>query len=63
MYKVWRSEGRVTINDWKDQVVYSADPTALILYEGAGGPTTDEVGKLTDSQLLVALAKAIKLPL
>jgi hypothetical protein len=63
MYKVVRTGGKVVIIDWNGKTIYSADPTDLVVYEGAiGEPTTDEVGKLNDSQLLLALTKAIKLP-
>ena len=63
MYKVVRANGQVTIYDWHEKVIFSVSNGSFILYESGLGPTTVEVDKTTDDQLLTFLAKAIKLPL
>jgi hypothetical protein len=63
MYKIHRFGNRVSVEDWKGLIVYSADSGAILLYRGADGPRTALAGTLTDEQLLIALATAIKLAL
>jgi hypothetical protein len=62
MYSVSKDGTRIVIRNWKDEVVYSADPDSIIIYESGGGPITSKIKDLTDEQLLLALTKAIKLP-
>lgn len=63
MYRVSKDGTRIVISDWKGVVVYSADPDAIIVYEDPGGRVTARIKDLTDEQLLLALTRAIKLPL
>lgn len=64
MYKVHRNGGTVSIIDWKDTVVYSADKDSILLYETiAGVKVANRLEQMTDEQLLLALSKAVKLDL
>ena len=64
MYKVHRKGGVITILNWKDEVIYSADNESILLYEAtAGVKVTKKIVDMSDEQLLLALSKAVKLDL
>ena len=59
MYEIKRKDGRVSIYDWEGKTVYGM----LVIYRGPNGELqVAEVKSLTDTQLLTALASAVKLP-
>jgi hypothetical protein len=63
MYRVEKKDGRVLVYDAKDKCVYSAPETSYLIFNipNTGGIQVAVVGKMTDFQLLTALANAVKL--
>lgn len=64
MYKIKRTADEVTIFDWNGKIIYHADTDSILLYEGVKGvKVTNRIDKMSDEELLLALAKAVKLDL
>lgn len=68
MYSIKKEDGKTFVYDWQGKVIWSALDEDYILYMPTAGiqkgsPTAAKVGGLTDSQILTALASAIKLSL
>ena len=63
MYRVERSDGRIVIRDWNDKVIYSVpEDSYIVVRENNRQIKVAVIGKMTDAQLLSALAEAVKLP-
>lgn len=64
MYKVHKENGTVIVEDWKNNIIFSADSDSIIVYSSAPGIIkTAKIGNLAEEQLLSALAQAVKIAL
>ena len=68
MYSIKKEDGKTFVYDWQGKLVWSASDEDYILYKPNAGlakdiPTASQVGKLSDIQILTALASSIKLSL
>lgn len=68
MYSVRKEDGRTIVSDWEGKVIWSASDDDYMIYTPGGGlqkghPTVAKVGGLNDTQILIALASAVKISL
>ena len=66
VYRIIKENGKTIVMDWQDHVIWSSPDDAYILYTptaglNKGNPATARVGALSDEQVLMCLANAIKL--
>jgi len=62
MYRIKKENGKTYVYDWQDRVVWSAEDESYILYMSGTNPAAEQVGRLSEDQILTCLAKAIKIP-
>lgn len=64
MYRVEKDQGRTAVYDNNDKCIYSAADDSFLIYQPAGLPIQiASVKKLSDVQLLTALASVVRLSL
>jgi hypothetical protein len=64
MYKIKRENGSVAVVDWNGKVIYNVAEDYLVMFQKSGAPVqVVSAGKLSDAELLEALASPIKISL
>jgi hypothetical protein len=63
MYRVERKDGRIIVYDLNDKPVYNASEASWVVTSENGKVQAVQLKERTDSQLLILLATAVKLPM